>query len=211
MIAIAKFGGPNGQRENCNEQFLEMLPKIRRQAEIAFRGRKPEALEDLTQEVVASAYCAFVQLVRRGKADLAYATPLAQYAIRQVYTGRKVGTRQNSGDVLSPCAHRKGRFTVERIDRHGKTTGTWDQLLVEDRRAGPADTAAARLDLVAWLRSLSPRNRRIARALAVGEMTATVAKDFNLTAGRISQLRKLLFEHWDEFQSGRLGRMSIAR
>ena len=112
--------------------------------------------------------------------------------------------------MLSPCAHRAGRIKVERIDRHDKTTGTWDQLLLEDHRAGPADTAAAHLDLVAWLKLLSPRNRQIARALAVGEMTATVAKDFNLTAGRISQLRKLLFEHWDEFQSGRLRQTAIA-
>ncbi len=210
MIAIAKFGGPTGQREGFNEQFLEMLPKIRRQAKIAFRGRTPEVLEELIEEVVASAYCAFVQLVRRGKAALAYPTPLAQYAIRQVYAGRKVGTRQNSGDVLSPCARRNGQFTVERIDRHDRTTGTWDQLLLEDHSAGPADTAAARLDLVAWLRLLSSRNRRIARALAVGETTATVAKEFNLTAGRISQLRKLLCEHWGDFQSGRRGQTAIA-
>ena len=211
MIEIAKFGGPTEQRENCNEQFLEMLPKSRRQAELAFRGRKPEALEELTQEVIASAYCAFVQLARRGKAGLAYPTPLAQYAIRQVYAGRKVGTRLNSRDVMSSRAHRKGRFAVERIDRHDQTTGTWNQLLVEDHRAGPAETAAARLDLISWLRLLSPRNRRIARALAVGEMTAAVAKEFNVTAGRISQLRKLLFEHWAEFQSGRHGSISTVR
>ncbi len=56
MIAIAKFGGPTAQREDFNEQFLEMLPKIRRQAKIAFRGRTPEVLEELIEEVVASVF-----------------------------------------------------------------------------------------------------------------------------------------------------------
>ncbi len=199
MIAIAKFAGPTKHSEDYHQQFLEMLPKILRQAEVAFRGRKPEALEELTQEVVASAYCAFVQLACRGKTELAYPTPLAQYAIRQIYAGRRVGTRQNASDVLSPCARLKSRI-VERIDRHDKATGTWRQLLVEDHRAGPAETAAARLDLVAWLRQLSPRNRRIARALAIGERTSRVAQEFSLTAGRVSQLRNLLFANWQQFQ-----------
>ena len=77
MIAIAKFERPTAQREDFNEQFLEMLPKIRRQAKIAFRGRTPEVLEELIEEVVATRILRFVQLVRRGKAALAYPTPLA--------------------------------------------------------------------------------------------------------------------------------------
>ncbi len=44
----------------------------------------------------------FVRLVRRGKAGLAYPTPLADYAIRQVRAGRRVGCRQNAQDIMSP-------------------------------------------------------------------------------------------------------------
>jgi hypothetical protein len=73
--------------------FLELLPKIRRQARVAFRGFGSEARDEMAQEVVANAYRAFVQLVRRGRADLAYATPLAQFAIRQVRCGRRIGNQ----------------------------------------------------------------------------------------------------------------------
>ena len=77
---------------------------------------------------------------------------------------------------MSPCASRLHGFTVERLDQRDPQTGIWNEQLVEDRRAGPAETATARLDLAAWLRSLSKRNRRIARALSVGETTGDVAE-----------------------------------
>jgi hypothetical protein len=37
-----------------------MLPAIRKQARLAFRGEKPEAKEELIAEVVANAFAAFV-------------------------------------------------------------------------------------------------------------------------------------------------------
>ncbi len=54
----------------------------------------------------------------------------------------------------------------------------------------------------AWLRTLSKRNRQIARALAVGETTNAVAQQFGLSAGRISQLRNLFRAHWERFHGG---------
>ena len=68
-------------------------------------------------------------------------------------------------------------------------------MLVEDRRAGPAETAAARLDLTAWLGTLSKRNRLIAKALSMGETTGDVARRYALSPGRVSQLRVWLREH----------------
>ena len=62
-----------------------MLPLIRQQARLAFRTVLPEQKEELIAEVVANAYVTFSRLVQPGKTDLAYATPLAQFAIRQVW------------------------------------------------------------------------------------------------------------------------------
>ena len=78
--------------------------------------------------------------------------------------------------------------------------GDWRAALVEDRRAGPAEIAAARIDLAAWFRSLSRRNRRIARSLATGESTCGVATQFKLSSARISQLRGELEASWRAFQ-----------
>jgi transposase-like protein len=202
MIAPVRKG-LNGQKaEIVQDQFLTMLPLIRRQAWMAFRGRDAESRHELTQEVIANAYCAFVQLVRRGKHAVAYPTPLAQFAIRQVCAGRRVGSQLNKDDLLSPYARKIQGITIERLDRPDEQLGAWYQLLVEDRQAGPAETAAARIDVAAWLGTLSRRHRRIAKALALGTSTSDVARQFGLSAGRVSQLRSWFRRHWEGFQSG---------
>ena len=74
------------------------------------------------------------------------------------------------------------------------------EVLVEDRRAGPADTAVVRIDFAAWLQLLPRRLRNIATFLANGETTTTAAKRFRVSAGRVSQLRRELFLAWHRFQ-----------
>ena len=202
MVALVKSNSVVATQKSQHARFLAMLPQIRRQASIAFRNQRFEVREELIQEVIANSYRAWVLLVRRGKESVVYPTPLAQYAIRQVRGGRRVGGRLNLHDILSPQARRHYGITIERIDRRDPQDGVWNEQLVEDRRAGPAETAAARLDLTAWLRTLTKRNRQIAKALSLGETTGAVARQFGLSAGRVSQLRVWLREHWEQFQSG---------
>jgi hypothetical protein len=186
-------------KDQQNDQFLDMLPRICSQARRAFRQLRPEHKDELVQEVLANAYCQFIRLVRRGKADVAYATPLANFAIRQVIAGRRVADKPRLRDVLSPQARSVDGIVVERLDRFDKQECEWRQVLVEDRHATPADIAAARIDVAAWLRSLSQRNRRIAKILAMGETTTDVARRFNLSRPRVSQLREELKTSWEKF------------
>ena len=202
MIALVKRNSVAGSQWPRHERFLAMLPQIRRQAFAAFRRQRSEAREELIQEVVANCYRAWVLLVRRGKESVAYPTPLGQFAIRQVREGRRVGGRQNAQDIMSPAASRLHGFLVERFDQRDPQSGIWNEQLVEDRHAGPAQTAAARLDLAAWLRTLSKRNRQIAQALSLGATTCEVAKQFTLTPGRVSQMREWLRQNWERFQGG---------
>jgi hypothetical protein len=201
MITMAKDSRSvvNSQE---HEQYLRMLPKIRSQARRAFRKCSAELREEWVQEVLANAYCAFMALVRRGKSELAYATPLANYAIRQAISGRRVGSKLNVQDVLSHPAQEASGIIVERLDTFDEVQGEWRQALLEDRRATPAEIAMARIDVAEWLRSLSRRNRQIAKSLAMGETTSNVARQFRLSSARVSQLRKLLETSWDRFQSG---------
>jgi hypothetical protein len=182
-----------------NEKFLDMLPGICSQARRAFRQLRPEHRDELVQEVLANAYCQFVRLVRRGKSELAFATPLANFAIRQVIAGRRVADKPRLRDVLSPQARSVDGIVVERLDRFDEQECEWRQVLVEDRHATPADIAAARIDVAAWLRSLSVRNRRIAKTLAMGESTTDVARQFQLSRPRVSQLREELRTSWEQF------------
>jgi len=202
MIAPLRTNTQNHQPDAAvQHQFLTMLPQIRRQAWMVFRDRRAEAREELIEEVIANAYCAFAQLVRRGKQAVAYPTPLAHFAIRQVRVGRRVGSQLNKQDLLSPYARRIQGFTIERLDRPDKSTGAWRQILVEDQHTGPAETAAARIDVAEWFGTLPRRQRRIAKALALGASTSAVARQFGLCPARISQLRSWFRGHWERFQS----------
>ena len=180
--------------------FLAMEPQIRKQALIAFRTIRLEAKSDLIAEVIANAFVTYARLVERGKEDLAYPTPLARFAIRQVCAGRRVGAPSNNDDICSIHVQRTKGITVERLHQWNREQAEWRESLLEDRHAGPAETAAARIDIADWFRSLARWKRKIAKALARGETTSTAVIMYGLTAGRISQLRQELKRSWEIFQ-----------
>ena len=154
--------------------------------------------------MIANAYQSFDRLAQQGKLAVAFPTPLAQFAIRQVRAGRRVGSRTNSLDILSGNARRTRGLIVESLDQLDPKSGTLNHLLIEDRHAGPAQTAAARMDMRAWLGTLSRQHRRIAKALALGETTNAVARKFGVSPARISQLRLRFRQLWERFQQGHL-------
>ncbi len=200
MIASVKQPKPQCKTRDRHAEFLAMLPAIRRSAQVAFRKLPPELRHDLIEEVVANSYVGIARLVERGQADRALPSPLARFAIAQIRVGRRVGSRLRIGDAMSNYAQFRKQFTVERLDHFSEEKGCWGEILVEDKRATPANVAACRIDFAEWLRRLTARLRKIALALAAGETTTDVAKKFNLTAARISQLRQWLKRSWDEFQ-----------
>ncbi len=181
-------------------RFLELLPHILAQAQMAFRKEKPERREELIAEVQANCWSSFLRLMNRGLQDVIYPTPLAQYAIRQVRSGRKVGSSLNVNDVSSDYAQKAKGIVVESLDRYYQHKDEWKEVLVEDRHAGPAETAASRIDFAAWLKSLPRRSRKIAETLATGETTKSAARKHRVSAGRISQIRRELMDNWREFQ-----------
>lgn len=202
MIAVNEPQSTISTKPANHAAFLAMLPTIRRTAQITFRKVRPELRDELIEEVTANAFVAYTRLVARGQADRALPSPLARFAIAQVRVGRRVGSRLRIRDVLSHYAqHRKG-FFVERLDLFDEETGCWQQILIEDKRATPADVAICRIDFAEWLRQLTARLRKIALALAAGETTKGAAKHFGLSPARVSQLREVLKKSWEAFQSG---------
>jgi hypothetical protein len=186
--------------EGWYEPFLTMLPRIADYLEIAFRDLNRDARAEAVQEGVVNALCAFRRLCERGKAEMAFAAPLARYAALQVREGRQVAVRLNVRDILSRHCRRCKGVRVEQLDCFDREEMAWREVLVEDRRAGPAATAAVRIDFAAFLASLSEKERKLALALAEGETTGAAARLFRLSAARISQLRRELLEKWNAFQ-----------
>ncbi len=199
MIAITKQPR-QAARKRQNERFLDMLPLIRSQARRAFCRLRPELKQELVQEVIANAFVAFVALVRRGKADIAYATPLANYAIRQALAGRRVGAKTNCRDVSSVVAQRRWGFTLENLSWNGSGANIWSEILADDTLTPVGDQVAFRLDFRAWWGTLNRRDRRLARFLALGNTASEAAQRFCVSNPRISQLRSELQVSWQAFQ-----------
>jgi hypothetical protein len=200
MIASIKRPKSKSQVPAWHSEFLGMLPAIRRQAQISFRYLPPESREELVAAVIANCLVAFARLVQLGKQDLAYPSALARYGVAQVRAGRRVGARLRNCDALSEHAQRRKGFVVHRLDHFDCEESQWEEIVVEDHRAGPAEIAACRIDFSNWLRLLPARLRKIALTLAGGETTSEAAKKFGVTAARISQLRLWLKENWSRFQ-----------
>ena len=74
MIALATSRSRADVRRELDGQFLDFLPRLRKQAQTAFRGLGCEQREEFVQEVIANVYQALVQLEQRGKPAGAYAT-----------------------------------------------------------------------------------------------------------------------------------------
>jgi hypothetical protein len=197
MIALAEI--TSTAKPAWHDGFLAMLPAIRSQIRFAFRRLRSEANQEAIQESLASAAVAYARLHEQGRADIAYATPLANFAVRQYLAGRRVGSQLNQNDVTSRHAQRFHRIRVKSLDERN-SDGTWKEILVEDRGSTPAETAAARLDFADWLSRLCRRDRGVATTLATGETGRDTARIFGLTAGRISQLRTELKRNWERFQ-----------
>jgi len=187
------------KKSQWQERFVALLPVILRYVAPAFRTLNPDAKAEAVQECVANACVAYARLVERGKESLAFATVLARYAVAQVRTGRRVGGQLSVKDVTSDYAQCRKRFNVSRLDHFDPTEGCWREALVEDYRTPVADQACFRLDFPAWLRTLPPRERKIARALAEGGRTSDVARRFGVSLARISQLRREFERSWLAF------------
>ena len=180
--------------------FEAMIPAIENYARIAFRHLDAEARGEAIQETICNACQAYVRLVELGKTDVAYPSALARFGVRQTKEGRKVGGKLNCRDTLSEYCRQKKNLFIERLDKFDSEEQGWEEILVEDKHAGPADTAIVRIDFSTWLQLLPSRLRKIAEYLASGETTSMAAKRFRVSQGRISQIRRELYNAWQRFQ-----------
>lgn len=178
-----------------------VMPAVERQARITFRRLHQSDREEALQGTLTLAFAAYVDLVNKGKTDRAFPSTLATYAARQVKAGRIVGGHLNSRDALSAAAQAKRRFKVSNIGVVANCAPEIREQLGEHDRASIPDQAAFRIDFPAWLSRLTPRKRRIAQSLAMGERGKDVARRFGLARSRISQVRGELHADWRRFHN----------
>ena len=181
--------------------FLMILPRIQSQAWNAFQGLSFDLKQELQSEVVGHCWKSFIRLFELGRHEDVSPMSLARFAIRAVRSGRRMGASLNINDVSSNyCQRRLGIRTTPfcMIDQHGERLA---ESLIADERARPDQLVMARIDFSEWLQTLKPLHRKVAEHLSLGESTHSTARIFNLTPGRISQIRRLLEQSWLSFQT----------
>jgi hypothetical protein len=201
MSTVVVVNGRNQAVPVWHPEFLaHVLPAVEAVARTRFRDLPSVDREEATAEAVAGALVSFVRLIRRGRKPTVFAGRLAVIAVLRVMAGRLTSTSDNSQDAMSRLARQRRGFTVERLPDSTQAESDWEAILVDDGKCSPAELAASRIDFADWLGRMSRRRRKIAEALAAGFRTEEVARLFNLSRGRISQLRRELEANWREFQ-----------
>jgi hypothetical protein len=94
----------------------------------------------------------YQRLVYQEKLEALRASTLAEYAVRRVRGGRRVGGRQNFRDALCSSAYRAQGFEVRSLTPSREDQDVWKATLIECRRTLPSDMAAFRIDLDQGLR-----------------------------------------------------------
>ena len=202
MSALHNAGN---SRDDLQARFLGMLPRIETHARIFFRALAcPAKKEDAIQETVAICWMWFLRLAKRGKDASQFVSTLASLAARHVKDGRRLCGREKSKDVLSPLAQTRRGFlvgTLPAATRHGhenlwgsphgqEQQDAFEERLQDNHVTPVPDQVAFRLDFPAWLQTLTLRERRIINAMMQNERTNELSRQFEVSPGRISRLRR---------------------
>ncbi|MGH7227080.1 MAG: hypothetical protein ACRELF_28010 [Gemmataceae bacterium] len=212
MIASVNSCQPSSPVDHS--AFLALLPKIERHARISFNYvRCPATREDRVAECIAVALKWYARLNERGKDVTQFRMVFVYLVAKAVKSGRRVAGMEKANDVMSEQAQRRHGFTVERLPASSSTTheelygdpngqrrhDVWEERLQDNTVTPPDEQAVFRIDFAAWLKTLTPRERRLIRAMARDESTKDLARQFDLSPGRISQLRREFHDGWAAF------------
>jgi hypothetical protein len=178
-----------------------VLPRVLSHGHVCFRNIKcPHRREDAIEEMIGLAWTWHLRLAEKGKDATAFPTALASYAGRAVKSGSRLARQERANDVLSPVAQRRHRFYVGKLpDFETLTDHPVCEALHDNTKTPPDETVCFKLDFLAWLASLSERDRSIVEALIIGERAVDVANKYKMSAARISQKRREFHRDWQIF------------
>src|SRR5262249_35177693 len=155
---------------------------------IYFRDLKcPARRADCVAEAVAVAWKWFARLMKKGRDATKFIGAIATLAARAVASGRRAAGQERSNDVLNPFGQSRHGFVVHSLHLNDRAAETgrdrWLKKMLELRLADntvtrPDEQAQFRIDFPRWVRKLSPRERRILRAMSRNESTKELSRQF---------------------------------
>jgi len=170
------------------ESFVSYLPYMRSTARFAFQRLSPDHREEAVSNTLSLAWKAFARLNELGRADEpGVLRAIIWYSVKQTRAGRKIDSAAKPRDPLALRA--QGKATCE----------PWDLADYVSRETPILDAVSFRLDVPAFLATLTERQRNLALDLATSMSTTDAARKHNRSAGAISQFRLRFKKLFDEF------------
>jgi len=174
------------------ETFASLVPELTRMADAAFRNLGREAREEAVQNTLALAWKSYHALIEQGRADQpGIIKSVLWFSIKQTRTGR---TMPGTGDTKP-----KDCFTHARRGHVTFVDVALDSF-VADTTAIP-DAVSFRIDVPAFLATLTDRQQRMAQDLMAGGSTSAVAQKFGVTAAAVSQFRTRFKDRFENFMA----------
>lgn len=208
MIAVVNSPNASSASNTLHLAFLALLPKLQTHAKIYFRHiRCPDAKAEKIAETVALAWKWFLRLHERGKDIGAFATVFVYLVARAAKSGRRLCGVERARDVMSPLAQARHGFRVELLPssthesihclvRGQDEADAYAERLRDNTATPPPDAAAFRIDFPQFLQGLPERDREMAMFLSLGHRAQTAAARFDLSPGRVTQLRQAWCREW---------------
>jgi len=174
--------------DTVQNMFVQQLPTLQKMAKIQFRTLRPEAKQESISNALGLCWKFFHRLAALGRAEEhGILASCMRFAIRQTREGRTPQGCPRKQDTLSRRwvgPTRLDDFDLEQFV--SKTTPIPVQV-------------SFRVDVPAFMATLSSHQRKIAVDLANGMSTTEAAEKHDLSMGRISQHRRLLKDLFDVF------------
>lgn len=214
MSALSTLHAPP-EKSHLHAEFLALARVVEQHARITFRAQNAPEQEEAVAEAVAAAFESYVRLKARGQDPVRdFPSAMATFAVLHIKDGRHVGGCSSSLDVLSPKAQQIHGFHVASLpisfrndlyhpcaDVVGREQrDALEEWLRDNTQTPVLDQVCFRLDWPAFLRTLTRRDRALAKFMALGHSAKAAARKFELSQGRVTQLRQQWQREWLVFQ-----------
>ena len=183
-------------------KFLDVYPELESRARRIARSFRRAIRDDIQAEVIASAWLNFVQAAKTGR--WLNGLQLGWAAWQFVRAHRSVAG-SSSTDVMAQQTQQRGRATVHSIASFLRPNPDDSKKPDADRlqrdfdiaiggrwRESPADRCATKLDWEALGSELQPRLKEVLHGYSRGDRPGEIAKNFNVSPCRVTQLTERL-------------------
>jgi hypothetical protein len=167
--------------------FVQWMPMMQHRARRRFLNLPPDLRQEAVANSLALAWKFFYALFRKGRADEPQVLKSCiYYAVKQTKCGRTIQSSRCK-DAFDQRRTGKARFSDFDVNNFiGRNTPIPDQV-------------SFRLDVPAFFRTLTIRQRAIAADLATGMATKEAAEKYGVTPATISQFRARFKQLFDAF------------